>query len=131
MKRRFFLPFFCIVLSITSCSKTSNTDSNSTEADSIMFETDPRFEGNRQMAHLLDSLAETADPDLNYFLSGKRASKIFNDPPKSQNPAEIIMWEWKYCFELLNAGNTASCIKTLNEMLGKYQPKGVLLLQCA
>lgn len=126
MKTRFVLtPIWILfgVITFSACNKSANSDSASTEADSIMFATDPRFEGNRQMVHLLDSLAETANPELNYFLSGKRATKIFNNPPHSQNPAEIIMWEWKYCFELLNAGNTSVCIQTLNEMLAKY-PNG-------
>ena len=82
--------------------------------------TDPRFEGNRVMVQLLDSLTESADPFKNYYLSGKRAQLMLANTPKFTNSANIIRWEQRYCFELLNAGQVDNCIRTLGAMMEKY-----------
>ena len=100
----------------TACS----TNSKAENSDSAKLHTDPRFAGNVRMAHVLDSLAASADPDINYFLSGKRAANMMANMPKMDNPADIIRWETKYCFELLNAGNADLCIQTLGQMIDKF-----------
>ncbi|MEY2708114.1 MAG: hypothetical protein RIQ91_744, partial [Bacteroidota bacterium] len=81
---------------------------------------DPRFEGNRKMVHVLDSLNSIADPNTNYFLSGRKAAKMLQESHSYTNPVDIINWETKYCFELLNAGSVDESIKTLTAMINKY-----------
>jgi hypothetical protein len=66
---------------------------------------DPRFDGNRKMAKVLDSLNTIADPNTNYFLSGRKAAQMLQESHNYTNPIDIINWETKYCFELLNSGN--------------------------
>jgi len=77
---------------------------------------DPRFDGNRKMAKILDSLNAIADPNTNYFLSGRKAAQMLQESHNYTNPIDIINWETKYCFELLNAGNVDESIKTLTTM---------------
>ena len=90
------------------------------QADSLKWETDPRFAGNRAMVKLLDSIAVVADPFKNYYLSGKRAQLMLANTPKFNNSTNIIRWEQRYCFELLNAGQVDDCIKTLTKMMDNY-----------
>lgn len=104
------------LLFLSACSNTTNSTSN----DSAKLHSDPRFEGNVKMVQVLDSLANAADPDINYFLSGKRAANMMANTPKMDNPVDIVRWETKYCFELLNAGNANQCIQTLNQMIEKF-----------
>ncbi|MEN9313035.1 MAG: hypothetical protein RIT42_1141 [Bacteroidota bacterium] len=85
---------------------------------------DPRFEGNRKMVHVLDSLNSIADPNTNYFLSGRKAAKMLQESHNYTNPVDIINWETKYCFELLNAGSVDESIKTLTAMINKYPGGG-------
>ena len=82
---------------------------------------DPRFDGNRAMVKLLDSLNQNADPDINYYLSGRRAARMMEKKHNYTNGVDIIKWEAKYCFELLNAGSTEEGIKTLTAMINNYQ----------
>lgn len=84
-------------------------------------ETDSRFDGNRKMAKLLDSLNNSADPDINYFLSGRRAARLQQKGHSFTESDDIIRWETKYCFELLNAGNTEYAIKNLLLMINNYK----------
>lgn len=84
---------------------------------------DPRFDGNRLMVKMLDSLNSIADPNTNYYLSGRRAAQMMEKSHTYTNSVDIINWETKYCFELLNAGNVDECIKTLTAMINKY-PNG-------
>ncbi|MDA1182870.1 MAG: hypothetical protein O3B82_04660, partial [Bacteroidetes bacterium] len=84
-------------------------------------ETDSRFDGNRKMAKLLDSLNNSADPDINYFLSGPRAARLKQKGHSYTESDDIIRWETKYCFELLNAGNTEDAIKNLLLMINNYK----------
>ncbi len=86
--------------------------------------TDPRFQGNRLMVKMLDSLNSIADPNTNYYLSGRRAAQMLAKSHNYTNPIDIINWETKYCFELLNAGNVDDCIKTLTAMINKYPGGG-------
>ena len=88
---------------------------------SVEPQNDPRFEGNRAMVKLLDSLNQNADPDINYYLSGRRAARMMEKKHNYTNGVDIIKWEAKYCFELLNAGSTEECIKTLTAMINNYQ----------
>ena len=81
---------------------------------------DPRFDGNRAMVKLLDSLNQNADPDINYYLSGRRAARMMEKKHNYTNGVDIIKWEAKYCFELLNAGSTEEGIKTLTAMINNY-----------
>ena len=85
---------------------------------------DPRFNGNRKMAKVLDSLNSIADPNTNYFLSGRKAAQMLQESHNYTNPIDIINWETKYCFELLNSGNTDQSIKTLTAMINKYPGGG-------
>jgi len=82
---------------------------------------DPRFDGNRAMVKLLDSLNQNADPDINYYLSGRRAARMMEKKHNYTNGVDIIKWEAKYCFELLNAGSTEEGIKTLTAMINNYE----------
>lgn len=122
---KFNYPHFIILLFGLLAACKSNNDPT----------TDPRFDGNRKMAKVLDSLYNVADPKTNYLLSGERAALCFQQmrvaelprPGKLQNytnPIDIINWETKYCFELLNAGNVDDCIKTLTAMINKYPGGG-------
>ncbi len=116
---RIYFPFMALglcVLLLNACS----TNSNSSNSDSAKLYSDPRFAGNVRMVRVLDSLAASADPNINYFLSGKRAANMMANMPKMDNPVDIVKWETKYCFELLNAGNAAQCIQTLSQMLDKF-----------
>jgi len=72
---------------------------------------DPRFNGNRLMEKVLDSLNSIADPNTNDYLSGRRAAQMLEKSHNYTQPEDIINWETKYCFELLNAGNVDECIK--------------------
>ncbi len=85
---------------------------------------DPRFDGNRAMVKLLDSLNQNADPDINYYLSGRRAARMMEKKHNYTNGVDIIKWEAKYCFELLNAGSTEEGIKTLTAMINNYEGGG-------
>ena len=88
---------------------------------SVEPQNDPRFDGNRAMVKLLDSLNQNADPDINYYLSGRRAARMMEKKHNYTNGVDIIKWEAKYCFELLNAGSTEEGIKTLTAMINNYQ----------
>jgi hypothetical protein len=88
---------------------------------SVEPQNDPRFDGNRAMTKLLDSLNQNADPDINYYLSGRRAARMMEKKHNYTNGVDIIKWEAKYCFELLNAGSTEEGIKTLTAMINNYQ----------
>ncbi|MFM6951602.1 MAG: FG-GAP-like repeat-containing protein, partial [Bacteroidota bacterium] len=105
----FSLSFFLL---FTACQ--NNQDPNS----------DPRFNGNRLMVKVLDSLNTIADPNTNYYLSGRRAAQMLEKSHTYTNPEDIINWETKYCFELLNAGNVDECIKTATAMINKYPGGG-------
>jgi hypothetical protein len=76
------------------------------------------------MVKTLDSLNSIADPNTNYYLSGRRAAQMLEKSHNYTNPIDIINWETKYCFELLNAGNVDDCIKTLTAMINKYPGGG-------
>ena len=76
------------------------------------------------MAKVLDSLNSIADPNTNYFLSGRKAAQMLQESHNYTNPIDIINWETKYCFELLNSGNTDQSIKTLTAMINKYPGGG-------
>ncbi len=98
--RKYQFVFIVAVVLFTACN------------NSIDPKNDPRFDGNRAMVKLLDSLNQNADPDINYYLSGRRAARMIEKKHNYTNPIDIILWEAKYCFELLNAGNTQESIKT-------------------
>jgi hypothetical protein len=116
---RIYLYLATLCLALFSFSACSNNSSSSND-DSAKLNSDPRFKGNVTMVRLLDSLAAVADPDINYFLSGKRASNMMANMPKMENPADVVRWETRYCFELLNAGNAEQCIQTLGQMIDKF-----------
>ncbi|NBX88358.1 MAG: hypothetical protein EBQ97_07580, partial [Bacteroidetes bacterium] len=107
---RFFIIFLALaLLVISACNNTVDPKE------------DPRFDGNRAMVKLLDSLNQNADPDINYYLSGRRAARMMEKKHNYTNGVDIIRWEAKYCFELLNAGSTEEGIKTLTAMINNYE----------
>jgi hypothetical protein len=111
---RIFNSFILVLITIVSISCNQEIDPNN----------DPRFDGNRLMAKVLDSLNNIADPNTNYYLSGRRAAQMMEKSHSYTNPSDIINWETKYCFELLNAGNVEECIKSLTAMVNKYPGGG-------
>jgi len=108
-----------VLVGLAAC-QSEQKELSQQQADSIKWETDPRFAGNRAMVKLLDSIAVVADPFKNYYLSGKRAQLMLANTPKFNNSTNIIRWEQRYCFELLNAGQVDDCIKTLTKMMENY-----------
>jgi len=109
MTNRFLIIFSALaLLVISACNNTVDPKE------------DPRFDGNRAMVKLLDSLNQNADPDINYYLSGRRAARMMEKKHNYTNGVDIIKWEAKYCFELLNAGSTEEGIKTLTAMINNY-----------
>ena len=81
---------------------------------------DLRFEGNRQMALILDSLNTVANFQTNYFLSGKRAEQLLINKPAFKSGKEAIVWNLKYAFELLNSGNAHGAIKEIETFLKDF-----------
>ena len=81
---------------------------------------DLRFEGNRQMALILDSLNTVANFQTNYFLSGKRAEQLLINKPAFKSGKEAIVWNLKYAFELLNSGNAHGAIKEFETFLKDF-----------
>lgn len=112
MRITYRVSIFIFALYFTACQE--KLDPNS----------DPRFNGNRLMAKVLDSLNSIADPNTNYYLSGRRAAQMLEKSHNYTQPEDIINWETKYCFELLNAGNVDECIKTATAMVNKYPGGG-------
>ncbi len=76
-----------------------------------------RFEGNRRMAAVLDSLSVVADFQTNYYLSGKRAAFMLQNKPDFKNIQEKVLWHTRYALECLNAGNAAESISVLEGLL--------------
>ncbi len=75
---------------------------------------DPRFEGNRKMVALLDSLSKTADAQKNYYLSEARAQKLLaNKPAQFANKKEKLGWNLQYNNELLSAGKPEEAAKNV------------------
>ena len=83
-------------------------------------ESDLRFEGNRRMVALLDSLSRVANFQTNYFLSGKRADFLLSNKPHFSSGKEAIVWNLKYAFELLNSGNVLGAIKEIESFLEDF-----------
>ena len=83
-------------------------------------ESDLRFEGNRRMVALLDSLSRVANFQTNYFLSGKRADFLLSNKPHFSSAKEAIVWNLKYAFELLNSGNVLGAIKEIESFLEDF-----------
>ena len=81
---------------------------------------DLRFEGNRQMALILDSLNTVANFQTNYFLSGKRAEQLLINKPDFKSGKEAIVWNLKYAFELLNSGNAHGAINEIETFLKDF-----------
>ena len=81
---------------------------------------DLRFEGNRQMALILDSLNTVANFQTNYFLSGKRAEQLLINKPAFKSGKEAIVWNLKYAFELLNSGNAHGAINEIETFLKDF-----------
>ena len=81
---------------------------------------DLRFEGNRQMALILDSLNTVANFQTNYFLSGKRAEQLLINKPDFKSGKEAIVWNLKYAFELLNSGNAHGAIREIETFLKDF-----------
>ncbi|MCC7297749.1 MAG: hypothetical protein IT244_05400 [Bacteroidia bacterium] len=100
---RFFLPAILMVF-IAGCGKKSP-------------ETDTRFDGNRKMVALLDSLAKSADPVVNFYLSAKRAERMRTHQPAFKSEIEKLMWNKTYYNELLNAGKTEDAALGFNFLL--------------
>lgn len=100
---RFFLPAILLVF-IAGCGKKSP-------------ETDTRFDGNRKMVALLDSLAKSADPVVNFYLSAKRAERMRTHQPAFKSEIEKLMWNKTYYNELLNAGKTEDAALGFNFLL--------------
>ena len=110
MSNRLFIIFSALAMIVISACNSTVDPTN-----------DPRFDGNRAMVKLLDSLNQNADPDINYYLSGRRAARMMEKKHNYTNGVDIIKWEAKYCFELLNAGSTEEGIKSLTAMINNYQ----------
>ena len=107
-------PIFTLVLIAilsTSCGKKSP-------------ENDPRFDGNRKMVQLLDSLSKAADPVVNFYLSAKRAERMRTHQPAFKSQFEKLMWNKTYYNELLNAGKTEEAAVGFNFLLtdANYAP---------
>ncbi len=79
-----------------------------------------RFEGNRRMAAVLDSLSVVADFQTNYYLSGKRAQFMLKNKPAFKNAQEQVFWHTRYALECLNAGNASEAISVLEGLLREY-----------
>jgi len=107
-------PIFTLVLIAilsTSCGKKSP-------------ENDPRFDGNRKMVQLLDSLSKAADPVVNFYLSAERAERMRTHQPAFKSQFEKLMWNKTYYNELLNAGKTEEAAVGFNFLLtdANYAP---------
>lgn len=106
----FALPFFMF-----SCqSQTQETKVSDGDMD-------PRFEGNRRMAVVLDSLASVASIHTNYYLSSKRAEFMLLNKPEFKNAKDHITWTTRYALELLNSGNSYEAVSVLEAMLSNYE----------
>ena len=88
-----------------------------TEKSETESQFDKRFEGNRKMVDLLDSLNTAANFQTNYYLSGKRAEFLLKNKPQFKTANEAITWYVKYAFELLNSGNAVGSIEVLENFL--------------
>lgn len=105
-----------VVLGLLFSACQPKIDVNKASSESL----DPRFEGNRQMAVLLDSLNSVANFQTNYFLSGKRAEHLLLNKPEFKSGKEAIVWNLKYAFELLNSGNAHGAIKEIETFLKDF-----------
>lgn len=105
MMRNFYWGVTMVWFLFFSCQE-KRTEKSETES-----QFDKRFEGNRRMVALLDSLNTTANFQTNYYLSGKRAAFLLQNKPKFKTANEAITWHVKYAFELLNSGNAVSIQK--------------------
>jgi hypothetical protein len=87
-------------------------------------ENDPRFDGNRKMVQVLDSLSKAADPVVNFYLSAKRAERMRTHQPAFKSQLEKLMWNKTYYNELLNAGKTEEAAVGFNFLLtdANYAP---------
>lgn len=89
------------------------------EASKTTLETslDPRFDGNRRMVAVLDSLIQVASPQTNYFLSGKRATMMKANPPQFRSQSERFKWTVEYANQLLNSGDAQGSIREMEALL--------------
>lgn len=79
---------------------------------------DPRFEGNRKMVVLLDSLSRNASSKDNYYLSDARAQKLLSEKPASfKTKQEKLDWNYRYNYELLSSGKTDEVAKNITEVI--------------
>lgn len=97
-----------------SCQENNNMNVNN------IHESELRFEGNRRMVALLDSLNLVANFQTNYFLSGKRAAFLLSNKPHFSSSKEAIVWNLKYAIELLNSGNTYGSIQEIETFLKDF-----------
>lgn len=106
-----FFTLTLIAILSTSCGKKSP-------------ENDPRFDGNRKMVQVLDSLSKAADPVVNFYLSAKRAERMRTHQPAFKSQLEKLMWNKTYYNELLNAGKTEEAAVGFNFLLtdANYAP---------
>lgn len=103
---------FSILLFITLLS--CNSDLSKSNSSEIC---DNRFDGNRRMVQVLDSLTQVASPQTNYFLSGKRAAMMKANPPKFKNQNQQFRWTLEYANQLLNSGAAEESIREMEALL--------------
>jgi len=79
---------------------------------------DARFDGNRKMVALLDSLSKAANTAENYYLSEARASTLLSKKPaKFSSKVDKLNWNLAYNNELLCSGKTEEAAKNLVALL--------------
>jgi len=115
MMRNFYWGVAMVWFLFFSCQE-KRTEKSETES-----QFDKRFEGNRKMVALLDSLNTAANFQTNYYLSGKRAEFLLKNKPQFKTANEAITWYVKYAFELLNSGNAVGSIEVLENFLKEFQ----------
>ena len=105
-----FFSALLILLVVQSCGNEASKTTPETKLD-------PRFDGNRRMVALLDSLIQVASPQTNYFLSGKRAAMMKANPPQFRSQSDRFKWTLEYANQLLNSGDAEGSIREMEALL--------------
>lgn len=115
---RIFL--FVGVLFIQSCQTETTTPSQDRPTQPAETEKDET----KEMAAYLLRLNDNGNPEDHYHWNMRRATLYRNQLASTPNNQKIPLW-YRYCTQLLNAGETDQCIKEIEEFIegqgGKYE----------